>query len=369
MKTHTTLMLLIAATCSLCVAQELEPPLTLPKKGGIVVTLEPKVDTLRFANHLKTIREKPGTEQAAQAQLSIALVYYDANAFNGSARELRKVVDLYSSFGVVEDAQYYLAQSYSKLQADSLAIDVCRNLLKQFPKSKWADESLNLVGLSFYRMGRYEDAIREYQQALTSAPSFKYRAEAWMTIGQSQRVLKKYDEAAAAFDNAGKSAQGVEGRSEAQLQIALTLKVAKQFDRAIVELKKVIDSYPSVQLKARAQYEIASIHLQRNNADNAAVEYEKVVDLYPTEPAAPYASFHIGMILLQKKQFDKAIERFKKTESTFTDFPQKDWLLFFIGKCYSDTGRREQAKPYIQKLLSDYPESSLRSAALKMLNG
>lgn len=76
-----------------------------------------------------------------------------------------------------------------------------------------------------------------------------------------------------------------------------------------------------------------------------------------------HASFRAAICFIELKRYSDAIAQLQKTETLFPDFPNKDWLLFFTGLSYVELKQPQFAKQYLQRLIAQYPNSSLRKAA------
>jgi TolA-binding protein len=120
--------------------------------------------------------------------------------------------------------------------------------------------------------------------------------------------------------------------------------------------------------KATASYDIASAYLMKGDLNKALEEYQVVTSQYAQEKIASSASFQVGYCLMQQGERDKPIDHFEKVSLAYPDLAQADLLLFFTGQWYIGLGKPELAKLPLQQLTANYPNSTLKVAAEKMLN-
>lgn len=363
------ILYLIAAISSLCYAQIERNLPTGNVRQRVAVFLEPVVDTSRVLSLREVISRQPGTAAAAGAQLAIAKIFYDGRAYGKALVELQNAIIDSLSPSLADDALYYLAHCYSLLRQDRMAVDQATKLAQRFPQSKWIDASFLVKGRSFFNLQRYEDAIRDLKTLTARSPLSTYTAEAWLLISRANRALERWSEAAIALDRLINDFPQNEQLASAYFDRGVARARLDQFDDAADDLAKAGPLLANRDDKAQAQYQLASIYFRRSQFETARVEFQKVIDLYPAETITPLAAFRVASCFMEQKKYQDALARFTAMITAYADFPHKDWLLFFSGRCYYLLGQKDEANRYFRDLISQYPNSSLRKAAEKMLKG
>jgi len=79
------------------------------------------------------------------------------------------------------------------------------------------------------------------------------------------------------------------------------------------------------------------------------------------------SEYLVGKFYFKKKKYTAAIERFRIVLAQFPDFPDVDKVLFHMADANARNGNSVIARGYIDRLLSDYPNSGLLDPARKLL--
>jgi outer membrane protein assembly factor BamD len=201
----------------------------------------------------------------------------------------------------------------------------------------------------FFKMCKYEDALREYK-----------------------KLLKNYPKAREA--------------AMAQFQIGRVWEEQKKFWRAIEEYQKAVDRYPFSELGPKVverQYVIANLFLEGKAADHEFAKsllgsdyqvpevFQKVIKNDPYGAYAPAAQYKIGLFYLEKQSYQEARDAFEKTVN---DYPDSKWAESARYQIAVADAKRSVGPQYDQRTTAiavegfeDYvkanPDSQLSSAA------
>jgi outer membrane assembly lipoprotein YfiO len=69
------------------------------------------------------------------------------------------------------------------------------------------------------------------------------------------------------------------------------------------------------------------------------------------------SEFMVGRFYLKKKAYPGAIARFRGIVAGFPDYAETDKVLFHLAKAYRGDGNEAEARAFLDKLLSSYPNS------------
>jgi outer membrane protein assembly factor BamD len=152
----------------------------------------------------------------------------------------------------------------------------------------------------FFKIGKNEDAIREYKKLLKYYPKAREAAVAQFGVGRVWEEMKKYW-------------------------------------RAVEEYQKVVDHYPYSDLGPKVterQYVIANLFLEGKGRDHEFAQsllgtdyqvpevFRKVIKNDPYGPYAPASQYKIGLFYLEKGEYQDARDAFEKT---INDYPDSKW--------------------------------------------
>ena len=142
-------------------------------------------------------------------------------------------------------------------------------LSKSFPNHPAADR---LKGILLYRQGKFKEAVVPLQAALKT----EQHPLSFFFLGLSYFSLQQYEQALSQFQKALDITPDFE---RARLLVAMTLLKQKRIDDAIVEVKRVLEKNPN---NAYAHNILGSAYLATGHYDEGMDELEAATDLDPS---------------------------------------------------------------------------------------
>lgn len=158
---------------------------------------------------------------------------------------------------------------------------------------------------------------------------------------------------------------------------------------AASEYGEFIRTYPYSPSAAYCQYQIAMTYYRKmlapgrdqSKTRQALLEFQKVLSDYPASSQAKDAQdkikecetqlslhyYQIARTYHKQKAYRASINRFLEIMAQYPDFPKMDELYYYLADCYFMVRRYEEARPFFQKLLSDFPKSQMIKATHKRL--
>ncbi len=160
---------------------------------------------------------------------------------------------------------------------------------------------------------------------------------------------------------------------KAQMEWAMGFFEAKDYERAAKEFIRLVRTYPRSELAPESQYLAGVSYEMLDLPQEAFAAYKKLVEIYPFSPrfkdaierefgvAEAFASGKrlklVGPITLPS--LDKAIEIYEHiiAQAPYGEYGAR--AQFRLGECYRRQQRYEEASKAFQKVLDEYPNSSL----------
>jgi DNA-binding helix-hairpin-helix protein with protein kinase domain/Flp pilus assembly protein TadD len=173
-------------------------------------------------------------------------------------------------------------------------------------------------GIKLTKAGKYEDAVKAYQQAITLKPDL---AEAHHELGYALFKLGKYEDAIAAF----KQASTLKPKNaETYRNLGLSYKALGRWDESILAFQKAIELKPD---QSTTYYNLGLVYKERMNNNSAIEAYKEAVRLKPEFAAAHY---ELGLSYLAAGDKTAAMEEY----TALTSLNQKlaDQLYTAINK-------------------------------------
>ena len=112
-----------------------------------------------IASYEQVMRAKPGTDEAKLAHLKIAETYY------------------------------------KQLEDQKKGLEVYNEVIKAYPKTKYAGEAEKAIGMHYFQSKEYDKAIEWFKKVIEEVPDTDLAYDATLLMGKSYEESKKYQEA------------------------------------------------------------------------------------------------------------------------------------------------------------------------------
>jgi len=213
--------------------------------------------------------------EAQKAQPKDVKVNFGLAEAYEKAGQLEKAEAVYNILAEINpaEAKTYHRQSYRIYDVggkNELAITPAKKIIDLEPKNEMNHYYL---GLTYFKLQRYDEAVAAFQQGLAIKPDFSH---AWFQIGSSQFNQKKYKEAAAAYK---KYTEFAPEDPSGWLSIGVCYMQLKDFESALDPLKKCVELKPD---NAVAWYNLAIVYINLKDNYSAKEVYNRLVTLDPS---------------------------------------------------------------------------------------
>jgi tetratricopeptide (TPR) repeat protein len=218
-----------------------------------------------------------------------------------------------------------------------------------------ADEAYK-DALTKYKAKKYEEARAAAKEAVTLTPS---HVRAQYLIGDTFKRQGKYEEARAEYTKATGMEDGrLEDRLVAQIRIADTFMEERNFKKGMEAYTVVRDGdwgKYSKQAKHKGQFGIALALTRSREYKKAIAEYEKVLVLSPNDM---YSHYQIGRCYLNLKDLVKAREVYEKVSAMEEKRPRWTTLAMIdLGEISAKEKKFDEARTWLTKVI-ETPKAS-----------
>lgn len=159
---------------------------------------------------------------------------------------------------------------------------------------------------------------------------------------------------------------------------------------AVSAYREFLTLYPSAPEAAYAQYQTGEAYFRQKNSPDrdqtptiqALQEFQRVLDVYPNssyvEPAREriqecrqilaQSEFQVGYFYQKtRKAWRAAIGRYQRVLREYPDYEDLDEVLFRLGEALNASARFLEARPILDRLGEEYPESPWVAKAQELL--
>lgn len=235
-------------------------------------------------------------------------------------------------------------------------------------------------GECLYRMGKYDDAITEFNTYLKTCKSVneeeygyalynlgyanlkkgdkaesnkwfgKFTAlevtdkqmltDAYNRIGDNYFIERGFSGAKAAYGKAMNVADKVKGADYALYQIGLISGLEKNYTDKIATLESLLQKYPKSEWTDDARFEIGKSYIALSENDKAIDEFKKITITYPkTNPIVVKSKLQIAMLLYNKGDVNGAIAMYKEVATQYPDTEEAETSMQTLESIMVDNNR------------------------------
>jgi protein O-GlcNAc transferase len=281
--------------------------------------------------------QKEGPRQAVQVMFGDALRHHGAGRLAEAERLYRQVL---AADGRHSDSLHLLGLIAYQVGRYESAVELIGQAIRLRDDVHFY---YNNLGLALTAHGKLDEAVAHYERALALKPDY---AEPHLNLGNALRDQGKPAEAVARYERALAIRPDY---AEAHNNLGLALAAQGKLDEAVVRYEHALALKP----------DYAELHINLGNAlrdqgkpDEAVAHYERALALKPD-----YAEAHnnLGLALKELARFEEALASYDRALAVRPDFAE---ALNNRGNTLNDQGKLAQAVASYRRALaikSDYP--------------
>lgn len=336
-------------------------------------------------NYFKKYLENPQTEFKADAELRLADTYYANN-------ELNEAIAIYDKSDSADDYTLFQKAMALGFKGDTEAkISSLQSLLRQYPKSEYADDAQFEIGTAYAANDNYTSSNEYFSNVIKSstdkdlvANAQIYRAQNYIDLNQDDKAISEFKSLGNQYKGTAYSSKIVQAARPAFLrkndvngyqQFAASLGVKidateideinlttaknwyaqKDYAKAILSYEKYLAKNPAGDGLYQAQYELGESYYQTKNTAKAITVLSKVADVqneYQEEAATRLAQIYLAQ--------NNTAEAKKYLESTSAsqNATLRNFANVELMKMYADEKNFSKAAQYADEVLTNSKNSS-----------
>jgi len=168
-------------------------------------------------------------------------------------------------------------------------IEKCQKLIRLYPDSKWVDDSILLMGKSYYYKGEYDESITKLNELEENFPDSDLNEEAALYLGK-------------AYSRKGEP------------------------ERAIHVLERMLQDYPKTRYSEEVLYIMGTSAIKADLEDDAVRYLGQLAEKHPKSEYRVEADLEIAEIFVERERYDRALEVFDKLGKT--ELEEKDMIRY-----------------------------------------
>ena len=240
-------------------------------------------------------------------------------------------------------------------------------VLTYYPKSKWFDDSLLLIGKASYWREDYAEALTKFQELQKNFPQSELIPESRYWQGLSLWAVNRIPDARAAFSL-------FDAKADAELyglaNLALAEMEAAQDNRedAIASYRALLKTLDKKhKLRAKAWQGVGNNLLELGRYDEALEAYQNVLQSKPDTKTNFETRVKIGETLERQREFDKALDAYRQILKIKRLRIYEAETQLKQAHVHHRKGQHETAEEIYSAIAKKYPRSEYSAAAFYRL--
>ena len=211
------------------------------------------------------------------------------------------------------------------------SIRKCAYILKEYPKSKWADNALLLMAKCYYEQENYIKALKRLEEFKEYYENSELYPEAKLYLAKTHLKLYQFQKANEHFSDIFSREKFLNIRDEAYLDFAIYYLEKDDTEKAKQMLRDLLEIKTTKEAKAKANFLLATILYNDNDFKKARQEFEKLIELKLDKNKYLDARLYIIKTYLETNHYEKSHKLLKELEEDETRPQALNKILIYKG--------------------------------------
>lgn len=297
-----------------------------------------------------------------------AAKYYSSECYialsipEGAIQELTDLIDNYRYSGFRSLALYKLGSLYFDLGEYSQSRSQLILLQSEYPYSQYKGSAYFLIGDSFAKQKKFNDAIAFLKDALSSKYNNNFNDYTTYSLANVYEEKLDYRNAVKYYDQMLGFYKKSKLAPFAQLRIGICYFNLKEYESAVLELTDpLIDELP-IEKQDEATYILANTYYRLNDFSKAAATYKALLGRNINSHMKNQITYGLAWVNFQNKNYEKAYKLFSNLAKVQNDSISVN-SLFWSAECKRYNNKISEATKIYNEFLKKYPENPLAAKA------
>lgn len=188
------------------------------------------------------------------------------------------------------------------------AIEKALKVVENHPNSKWYDDALYVLGISYYYTDQYSKSERRMREILANYPNSKYVSEARLYSAKAKLMQKDYDDAMGLFETIFQEARDKKEKAEAATALGYYYFENKRYQESQPYLLAIRDSLGDEKQRIIAQQSIADAYFETFAYANALSAYLQMLGMKPDTWQKYHALSHAATSAYRLQRIEDGID-------------------------------------------------------------
>ncbi|MCH7760183.1 outer membrane protein assembly factor BamD [candidate division TA06 bacterium] len=198
----------------------------------------------------------------ASDQFQLAMEAFDRGKYQNAIDGFKRVLFEHPGSHYVDDAQYYLAESYALMEDYAQGALEYQYLIRNFPESPYVEEAQYRLGVTYYRQ---------------SLPYYLDQADTHKAIQSFKDFLAKYPDSKYVPDVENFLFLAQEKLAKKNMENGRLYRKRKQCSSAVIYLQSLLEEYPKSRFRREATYLLGECYGMMGRKEEALKAYRELL--------------------------------------------------------------------------------------------
>jgi TolA-binding protein len=227
-------------------------------------------------------------------------------------------------------------------------------MLSDQPASTFREEMLLQLGNSFFALGKYDDALKQYDLYKTDFPSGKHIEEVTYRTALCSLFAGKYENAMNGVNDYITKYPNGNFVMDAKYRLDVCKYAAQLYDEVIADCRAWESQYGKDPMLGEVLALLADAMAASGKEDDAVDVYARSAQLATTDEVVNYSLGSAEKILQKKGEWDKIGSIYQEFVKLHPDSPSVVTAVFWISKAQVHDGKVDEAKQFIADTIKKY---------------
>lgn len=238
------------------------------------------------------------------------------------------------------------------------SIDSAGRVLEYYPKSKYVDDALLLMGKAYYGIEIYPKAKRKCEELLTNYPDSPLRFEARLYLGKTIIAMRQIDEGIKVLNDLWVDKEvPQEVRIESQRTRADYYFDNENYYQALLEYTKILEVLKNPHERADVFYQKGECHFELGEYEKAEQAYQQVLEEKPSRKREFYAKYKRALTLQKRNDLEGALAMCEKLLKKDIYFKYYQQVYLAKAGILNELGRHDEAVELYERIIELFPRT------------
>lgn len=248
------------------------------------------------------------------------------------------------------------------------SIEQCKKVVRDHPRSRWADDAIYLMGACFYGKREYEQALGTFDDLLANFPDSKFAPWAHYMKGLCYYERRDYPAMETSFAETLERVPKFERKDDILFTLAQAAEKSRDRGEAVRRYRELVRQYRGSEQSDEALLHIGALYFDASDYDSAEICYDELARLTRKDKYYQEAQIRRAETLGRLGRSEDAVTLLRpllpkdeKQSRISGEFPARVRISW--ARAENDLGRHDKALDLLRGAVSLYPASNYATEA------